>query len=253
MSQIRTSQIQNLSGTTVLDTSAGTANLAALTAGTTSKAPLIFTGGSLLTTPQDGAIEYVSSNKMFYVTSDAASGQAALDESYFYALAEDRTIVATVVGNTYYSVFGVGLTVAPGTYFVDTSIGLRTGTTSHTVSFAWGGTATYGSVQYRTEFTNLALSTGAAAAGTPTSPVTLMFVGNPLANPVNGVISPASTLASKFIRITGVLVVTGAGTINPQIAFSANPAGTNRTTLLSYIRISPFGGTTLPATFGAWV
>lgn len=251
MSQIKVSSVQNLSGTTVLDVSGGTANLAALTAGTTAKAPLTFTAGNILTTPADGSIEYNSTNKQFYVTGDATTGQAFMDESYYYALASDRTIVATVVGTTFYSMFGVGLPVNPGTYFVDIGAGLKTGTTSHTVSVAFGGTATYGSVQFRTEFTNLALSTGAAGPGTPTAAVTLMFVGNPNST-ANGVISPASTLASKFFQVRGIVVVTGAGTINPQIGFSANPTGTNQTTALSYVRISPLGSTTLPVSAGLW-
>jgi hypothetical protein len=134
----------------------------------------------------------------------------------------------------------------------DIFVGLRTGATSHTVSFALGGTATYGATQFRTEFTNLLLSTGAAAPGTPTAPVTLQFVANP--NSVaNGVISPASTLASKFFRVEGMVVVSGAGTINPQIAFSANPTGTNQVTQLSYMTVNPYGSATLPVSMGAWI
>ena len=66
MSQIKVSSVQNLSGTTVLDVSGGTANLAALTAGSTVKAPITFTGGNILTTPADGSIEYQASNKQFF-------------------------------------------------------------------------------------------------------------------------------------------------------------------------------------------
>jgi hypothetical protein len=252
MSQIRTSQIQNLSGTTVLDTSAGTANLAPLAAGTTAKAPLVFTSGTKLSVPVDGAIEYNGADKTFYVTGDSVLGQGGLNESYTYSLAADRTIIATVAPATFYSMFGVGLNATPGTYMFEIFVGLRTGATSHTVSFAMGGTASYSTMQFKTEFTNLLLSTGVAAPGTPTAPVTLQFVGNP--NSVaNGVISPASTLVSKFFKVEGIMVVSGSGTINPQIGFSANPTGTNQVTQLSYVSIKPYGSTTLPVSMGAWI
>lgn len=252
MSELRTAQIKNLNGAIILDGSSGTANLAPtiIAAGTTSIPQLQFKGGELLTIPQDGTIEFSSDNKSFYVTSDLQSGQGALDESYIFTLNADRTLVGTVVIDTFYSIFGVGLSVNPGLYFFDTNVGLRTGATSHTVAFKFGGTSTISSVQYRTEFTNLVLSTGTGAPGTPLAPVSLMFVGNPSSR-ANGVISPASTTVSKFFRVTGFLEVTAAGTLDPEISFSANPTGTNQATKLSYIRISPFGST-LPVTFGSW-
>jgi hypothetical protein len=222
-----------------------------LEAGSTTRPPLVFQAGPSLTTPQAGAIEY--NGKGFYTTPDAVAGKAFNVSEHMYALAADTTITATVVPNTWYPAFGVGLEVGSDmSYVVDILIGLRTGATSHTVAFHFGGTATFTDIQYRTEFTNLALSTGAAVAGTPTAAVTLAFVGNP-ALPANGVISPASTLVSKFLRVHGIITVGSGGTIVPEIAFSANPTGTNQTTRLSYVKLNSVGTSTGALVAGNWV
>jgi len=210
-----------------------------LSAGSVSRAPLRLTAGPGLSVPVAGSMEY--NGNTFLNTSSDVSGRAFNDDSLFYALDADRTIVATVVGNTFYDAFGVGINLpAGGAYVFDIVLGLRTGTTSHTVSFGFGGTAGIAKTQYRTEFTNLALSTGAAGPGTPTASVTLMFVGNPT-TAANGVISPASTVASKFLRVHGMIELSSQGTVRPQIAFSANPTGTNQVTSLSYARFNSLG------------
>jgi hypothetical protein len=130
-------------------------------------------------------------------------------------------------------------------------LGLKTGTTSHTIGFRFGGTATISDVQYRTEFTNLALSSGTGAPGTPTSATTLCFQRNPDIF-ANAVVSPASTLASKFLRIHGMIETSGAGTINPEIAYSANPGGTNSISKYSYARFNSLGTVSGDLIAGNW-
>jgi hypothetical protein len=188
----------------------------------------------------------------FLTTSDAVSGREFNDSSLFYGLDADRTIVETVVASTFYSAFGAGISVPTGAAYVfDIVIGLRTGATSHTTSFKFGGTAGIDKLQYRTEFTNLLLSTGAAAPGTPTAAVTLMFVGNPTIA-ANGVVSPASTVVSKFLRVHGLIEISASGTLVPQIAFSANPTGVNRVTKLSYARFNSVGASSGDLIAGNW-
>jgi len=236
MSTLSTNNITNTDDTPIASFDSDTMLLAP---GSATRPPIVFQAGPSLDTPQAGAVEY--NGVTFYTTPDAISGKAFNASQHFYSLAADRTLIATVVASTFYSAFGVGLPVAANSkYVVDILIGMRTGTTSHTVSFRFGGTATFGNCQYRTEFTNLALSTGAAAPGTPTAAGTLMFTSNP-ATAANAVISPASVLATKFFRIHGIISVTTGGTINPQIAFSANPGGTNQVTRLSYVALNAIG------------
>lgn len=247
MSTIKVNKLQNLDGQEIYDASSGTL---VLPAGSASRAPLRLSSGTSLTSPSSGSIEYNGNN--FLMTSNSVSGRAVNDESLFFSLDADRTIVGTVVGSTFYDIFGVGITLpAGGAYVFDILVGLRTGTTSHTVSFAFGGTATIDKIQFKTDFTNLALSTGGAAPGTPTAGVTLMFTGNP-SSAANGVISPASVLASKFFRVNGVIETSTQGTLRPQIAFSANPTGTNQVTRLSYIRMNPIGVNTGDISAGTW-
>jgi hypothetical protein len=247
MSSIRVNKLQNTDSQDIFDVSSGTM---VLPAGSTSRAPLRFTEGPGLATPVAGSLEY--NGNTFLTTSSAISGREFNDSSLFYALDADRTITGTVASNTFYDAFGVGLNVPTGSAYVfDIVIGLRTGATSHTVSFAFGGTAVIDKLQYRTEFTNLALSTGAAAPGTPTAAVTLMFVGNPN-SAANGVISPASTVVSKFLRIHGIVELSTTGTISPQIAFSANPTGTNQVTRLSYARFNSIGAYSGDLVAGIW-
>jgi hypothetical protein len=247
MSTIKVNKLHNIDGQEVYDVASGTM---VLQAGSTSRAPMRFNAGPGLTTPVAGSLEF--NGNTFLTTSSATSGRAFNDDSLLYALDVDRTIVATVVASTFYDIFGVGISLPASTaYIFDVLVGLRTGATSHTVSFAFGGTAGIDKIQFRTEFTNLALSTGAAAPGTPTAPVTLMFTGNPN-SAANGVISPASTLASKFFRVHGMIETSTAGTLRPQIAFSANPTGTNQVTRLSYARFNSIGATSGDLIAGNW-
>jgi hypothetical protein len=247
MSTLRTNNLNSAAGTPIASMADGTFKLEP---GSTTRPPVLFQAGPSLTTPQAGAIEY--NGKGFYTTPDTVAGKAFNVSEHLYALAADTTITATPVANTWYPAFGVGLNVgSDSSYVFDIFIGLRTGTGSVTVAFHFGGTATFSDIQYRTEFTNLALSTGAALAGTPTAPVTLCFVGNP-ALPTNGVISPATSLASKFFRVHGVITVNSGGTVVPEIAFSANPGGTNQVTRLSYAKLNSVGTSTGTLIAGNW-
>jgi hypothetical protein len=230
--------------------SSGSVSFLEVGPGDSSNPPIIFKEATTTTNPVAGAIEY--NGISFLTTPNTTSGRAFNDESHLYVQDSDRTLIATVVANTFYSAFGTGIPVeSNSSYIVDLLIGMRTGATSHTVSFNFGGTATFSDLQYRTEFTNIAISTGAAGAGTPTAAVTLMFTGNPT-TPQNGVISPASTIVSKFFRVHGVVTVGTGGTIIPQIAFSANPTGTNQTTKYSYFKLNAIGRTTGSLNAGNW-
>ena len=247
MSTLRVNNIKNAAGTQVATLANDTLELAA---GTTTRPPLVLTAGPSLTTPQAGAVEY--NGRGFYTTPDATAGKAFNVSEHMYALEADTVIEPTIVLNTWYPMFHAGLPVASdSSYVVDMMVGVRTGATSHTVSFHFGGSATFSDCQYRTEFTNLAISTGAAAPGVPTSPVQLMFSANPSLQ-ANAVISPASTLTSKFFRVHGIITVGTGGTIVPEISFSANPTGTNSITRLSYIKLNAVGTSTGTLVAGNW-
>ena len=147
--------------------------------------------------------------------------------------------LASATGNQ--SIFAKSFTAAAATtYLFDGLIYLATGTTSHTVSFNFGGTATYTSAAFYTDFLNV------AAAGTPTSAVATFWAAN-----TGGVISPASTVATKAFWVRGTLRINGAGTVIPQIAFSVAPTGTNQTSTNSFFTMTPIGSNTF-ASIGSW-
>jgi len=239
MSTVRTNNFENLSGQNIFDASSGAM---VLSAGTTSRAPLRLTSGTNLSSVVAGSVEYNGST--FLTTSHATSGRAVNDDSLFYALDADRTIVATVVASTFYDIFGYGIAVPASTAYVfDILVGLRTGATSHTVSFAFGGTAGIDKIQYRTEFTNALISTGTATPAAPASSVEVFFTGNP---------NSAANGVTKFFRVHGIIETSTAGTLRPQIAFSANPTGTNQVTRLSYARFNALGNYSGDLIAGNW-
>ena len=247
MSVIRVNQLKNLDDELILTATDGTL---VLPAGSASIAPLKFTTGTKLTTAVAGTVEY--SGGVFLTTANATSGQALNDDSYYFVLDADRTINAAPVANTFYDIFGYGLATSAGsTYSFDILVGLRTGATSHTVSFAFGGTAVIDKTQFRAQFTNALVSTGAVAAAAPASSTDVFFTANPN-SAATGVISPASTGASKFFRVEGMVEILTAGILRPQIAFSANPTGTNQVTRLSYARFNSIGSYTGDALVGNW-
>ena len=211
---LRTNKIQNTSGADALDFS---------------------TSGIILSTPS------------------STSGSALVDSEYIYTLNANRTIAATVVTSTFYSMFGVGLSVPIGVYRFNIFGLMSTGTTSHTVSIKMGGTATIQDIQYSVDFLNVATSTGSSTPSTPTSPVRTVFNGNP-SSAANGVVSPASTIATKSFFVNGIVRVNATGTLNPEIAFSANPTGTNAMALGSYVSIVPVSSTiNNNISYGTWI
>jgi len=247
MSTINVNRLRNVNGQEIYDASSGTM---VLQAGSESRAPMRFTAGPGLAIPAAGSLEF--NGNTFLTTSSTTSGRAFNDDSLLFALNVDRTIVSTVVASTFYDIFGVGISLpATSTYIFDILVGLRTGATSHTVSFAFGGTAGISRTQYRTEFTNALVSTGVAAPAAPASSVEVFFTGNPT-SAANGVISPASTAVTKFFRIHGMIETSNAGILRPQIAFSANPTGTNQVTRLSYARFNSIGSYTGDLIAGNW-
>lgn len=123
----------------------------------------------------------------------------------------------------------------------------NTGTTSHTWSTLFGGTATLTSIAY----------TVLAYTGT-TSGVTLTAISAAQAAVATAVaVTAASTSATEFVTVIlkGVIRVNAAGTLIPQFKASAQPglSGTPGVSVLagSYFRIWPVGNGTV-ASVGNW-
>ena len=170
-----------------------------------------------------------------------SSVKAALIANFPQIVTVGATPVALSSATGNQSIFAKSFTaLAATTYNFEGLVYLATGTTSHTVSFNFGGTATYTSAAFYAEFLNV------AAAGTPTSTVSTFW-----AAATGGVISPASTVATKMFWLRGTVRINGAGTVIPQLAFSVAPTGTNQTSTNSFFTMTPIGSNTF-ASIGSW-
>ncbi|MER9936135.1 hypothetical protein [Mesorhizobium sp. M0088] len=127
------------------------------------------------------------------------------------------------------------------TYRFKARLCFNTGTTSHTTAFGLGGTATFSSIGYEAIATSVAANTIGVPQMTP--------VANSVATAV--VLTAASIVARTDIQIEGIMRVSTAGTIIPQVTFSAGPTGTCNTALNSYFELEPWGSDTIVAV-GAW-
>ena len=64
-------------------------------------------------------------------------------------------------------------------------------------------------------------------------------------------LNATSTAVYTIIKFKGVMRTTLGGTITPQIAFSANPTGTNLMKKGSFIKFTPIGNETVEP-IGLW-
>lgn len=131
--------------------------------------------------------------------------------------------------------------IAATTYIFEALYFLTTGATTHTTATAFGGTATLTSILYWAE-----IWTGTAATISTTAPSVVEVT-----SASSTVLNATGTNAKTVIRLKGIIRVNAAGTLIPQINFSANPGGTNLSKTNSYIRIWPVGTNTVVAQ-GDW-
>ena len=132
------------------------------------------------------------------------------------------------------------LTLPVGTYKFESMIAVITGSTSHTNAFGIAGTATIGDILYQA-------STRNGARGTAATGVQTNFAETESATAMNT--ATGATNQTHYIR--GHFTVTGAGTIIPQITFSAAPGSTNTCETMSYFKVTSLGAETT-ASVGAW-
>jgi len=112
-----------------------------------------------------------------------------------------------------------------------------TGATTHTISMSFAlTTATITNCTWTTMSYNL--------GSTPTSPVRAQDT-NFFAAVDGGIVNATNAVAFNIVKFEGIMRVNAAGTVNPQITFSAAPGGTNTMEIGSYIRFYPIGSNTI--------
>lgn len=232
------SSIAGASSTQGAFTVGGQLNLAA---GTTAIAPLDFTAGTNLTTPVAGAMEY--DGRVIYATPQGAQ-RGVVPGAQFFRL---NSGLAGANVNTAQNVFGVGVTLSASTVYAFESviaISKSAGTTSHTTTPSFGGTATLNNISYLQQ-----------SAPNSTSFATLTATNSCYVTSASGVAtSGANTSASLFvlIAIRGTVSINAGGTFIPQYTCSAAPGGAYTTVEGSYFMIYPIGASGANTSVGTW-
>ena len=211
----------------------------ALAAGTASLAPLDFATGTNLTTAQAGAMEFDGTAPYFSI---AASTRGVL---------RAEQIVVLTSGNTMTSQIGVqpifdggggptngAVTLPVGTYQYECSYAATNlSATAGSFGFGLGGTATKTFTAH-----SLASKTGTTLVGVMATTSTFSTAANAqLTNNSTG------TVCTAFVK--GIIRVTVAGTIIPQISMTVASACVVEAN--SYFKISPIGNSTV-VSVGNW-
>lgn len=214
-----------------------------LPAGTSSNAPLKLQSGTNLTTAAAGAVEY--DGKVIYSTPAARGVSPSM---MFYRL---NSGLAGSSVNTAQSVFGVGVTLSASTiYAIEAFFILQktAGSTSHTISIGFGGTATINNIAYGIRWNRIdsALTASAmtqfnALHSFSTLAAAFVLTGN--------IASAAETFVAK---ISGTVSVNASGTFVPQYTLSAAPGGAYSTLAGSCISVWPIGTAGANTSVGAW-
>lgn len=151
---------------------------------------------------------------------------------------------STVVGsnsNTAQAALGVGVTVPASTVYQIEAVYLMTktsGVTSHTISTAFGGTATLNNIGY------------AGVGNINNGNVVVASVTTASATAVTTAFASASGTA--VIRLWGSVSINAGGTFIPQYQLSAAPGGAYSTLAGSYIRLTPIGAAGSASSQGTW-
>ena len=125
---------------------------------------------------------------------------------------------------------------AATTYMFDGFYILKTGATSHFTSMLFAlTTATM------TNCTWFSLATAGNGAGSQATSQTTTFYDSVSGGQIIG----ASTNTFTLIKFEGIMRVNAAGSVVPQITFSAAPGGTNTLEIGSYIKFYPIGANTI--------
>lgn len=197
----------------------GTAHLQ-IGGGTTTKAPLELISGTLMTTPDDGSIEY--DGEVFFGT-PIANSRGVMVTEHFVA----RTGTKTMTSNTsLQSLFGGGtggltngaLTVADScAYYFECSLNVSSmsGTSGNLgFSIVGAGTATFTSAAWHAFGYDVTTQTTAGAAGTSFQ-TSAGATGN---------IVTAQTGTSVSVFIKGIFRINAAGTIIPSVQLTTASA-----------------------------
>lgn len=198
--------------------------------GTSTLAPVQFTAGDVLSSPAAGAFEY--DGVVFYSTPTASN--RGLNPSVFLRIQDSNNTLTnnSSAQNVFSSPSAISLN-ASTTYMFEAVyyITRSAGTTSHTLSTLFALSGTLSSITYTAETTS--------TTGNTLGAVSRIYGTGATAT----VVTAANTSATENITVVlrGVIKTNSAGTLTPQIQYSAAPGGAPTVLANSYIRLIPIG------------
>ena len=202
---------------------------------------LVLTSDTLLATPVAGTLEYSSPIQAF---TPIGTQRGIVPSSQFYRL-DSGLAGANATGAQ--SALGVGVTLSASTVYafeIVVALSKTAGTTSHTISLGFGGTASLNNIfwefagDYGTSqsFTAANFSSGYAASVTP------VVTTNAIANATQ----------YYWMVIKGTVSINAGGTFIPQYSLSAAPGGAYTTVTGSNMSIYPIGAAGANTNVGTW-
>ena len=204
---------------------------------------LVLTSDTLSSPAAAGQIEYTSP---IFAATPIGTQRGIVPTQQYYRL-DSAYVGSNATGAQ--SIFGVGVTLSSSTVYefeMLVQMSKTAGTTSHTIGFGFGGTATLNNIVY--QFTG-AFNTATIAQGTAT-PLTTGY----LTTASNTVVTGASANATVYYWsiFKGTVSVNAGGTFIPQYTLSAAPGGAFSTVAGSFIRIAPIGASGSATNVGTW-
>jgi hypothetical protein len=210
------------------------------TAGTSTLAPLVFTGGVLNTVAAAGSVEY--DGTVLY-NSPTASQRGLLPAMMFRLQTSNRTLSDSASAQNVFDT-PASITLDASTAYALEAVYYITraaGSNPHTLStlFALGGSLT--SITYLAETTS--------TAGNVLGPLSRIAVTGATATAVTA----SSSLTNEQITVTlrGIVRTNAAGSFTPQIQYSAAPGGAPTVLANSFLRLIPLGTSSVQSV-GNW-
>lgn len=205
-------------------------------------ASLVLTAGTLVTTPSAGQQEFSGT---IFTGAPTATTRGIIPTEQFYRI--DTPVVGTQV-TTAQSTFGVGVTLASNTVYefeYAFALSKTAGTTAHTISYGYGGTAILNGIMDLRYIMNNSAGNSIAGSGQP-----LQYVGSVGATAATTSITSAVWVA--YAGIKGTVSINTGGTFIPQYTLSGAPGGAYTTVFGSYMKIKPIGVTNVNTSVGTW-
>lgn len=232
-----------VTGSMALGTGGGPNHIIDIRAGTTGAAPIHLTGGTNMTTPSAGVIEYDGAAPYF---TPIASNRGVLATNHVCALSADFTLTNVNTAQKAFNCSANGAVTLPGSvayYFEAQYIIANTGTTAHTWGVLFGGTATFTSLNY---------SVVARTDSATTPSATNVFDGSiNVATTVAVTASSTSATENVVITLRGFMRMNAGGTVIPQVQLSAATGVAATMKANSYFRLWPAGANVV-TTIGNW-